>query len=244
VNLPAESLPEPLNPDDPAWLRWPRQVWEHRAWLRGSPSGLQLLEWLHDPGKYQAVLGRAGYRRALQALMAAAEPQDCEAAGFAFDRATPGWGRWAGEALQIEWQLSPDGQHRAVLWAEDGWPGALLWLDGQPCPGWGEEPPGTCATSGRWVDACHFAVEVPGPPEHPGQLPLPGAPLGAVLGLLLIDARSGDHIVLQPTAHEHWEAPWLSQDGGRWRLHPDRVSCEQGLPPVREWVGHTPLQSH
>lgn len=219
-------------PDDPAWRRWPRRVWECRERLRHSPRALQLLQWLEDPYKVQLVLGRDGYREATVSMLELAQPGDCVAAGFDEVKGDPHCVHFNSDLLNIHFELSPEGRHRAVLWTEPDWPGAALWVDGR----WVVDPkrPG-CERAGRWVDERLFAVHVAGPEDHPRQGPDFGG-LGTVLALLVIDGSTGRHCVLQHADHEHWPAPWLVREGNRWLLHPEREACERGDLPARTFT--------
>ena len=228
----ARALPD-FSADDPAWLRWPRRAWEHRERLRQSPRALQLLQWLDDPHKVQLVLGRDGYREAMLSLLELAQPADCVAAGFDGDTADPRRAHFNADELNILFELSPQGQHRAVLWTEPDWPAAALWIDGR----WIVHPrEPRCDRAGRWVDERLFAVHVPGPEDHPHQgLDVGG--LGAAPGLLVVDGSTGRQRVLQSSDQEQWSAPWLVREGDRWLLYPHREARERGELPVRVFDG-------
>ena len=218
-----------FSPDDPAWLRWPRRVWECREHLRHSPRALQLLQWLEDPYKVQLVLGREGYREALVSLLERAQPGDCVAAGFDEGIEDPHRLHFNTDELNIHFGLSPGGHHRSVLWTEPDWPGAALWIDGH----WIVDPKRPrCESAGRWVDERLFAVRIPGPQDHPGQA-LDFGGMGTVLSLLVVDASTGRHRVLQPSDHEHWPDPWLMREGDRWLVYSERASRERNESPAR-----------
>lgn len=217
-----------FSPDDPAWLRWPRRVWESREWLRRSPRALQLLQWLDDPGKVQLVLGRDGYREAMLSLLGQAQLGDCLAAGFHEGTGHPLRAHFNTDELNIHFHMSPDGQHRAVLWSEPEWPGAALWIDGH----WilGPKTP-ECERAGWWVDDRLFAVQVPGPEHHLRQ-ELDFGGVATVRGLLVADASTRRHRVLQPSNNDYWTAPWLEKEGDHWLAYPDREARERGDAPT------------
>ncbi|MED5618075.1 hypothetical protein [Ideonella sp. BN130291] len=214
-------------------LRWPPPVWQHLDWLRGSPRGLQLVEWLEDPLKYVAVLGRDGYRGAVLALLQAAHWRDLAAAGLASDSGQPHYAYRVGSQFSVLVTDSPDAAHRAILWSEPDWPGTCLWVDGAEVALGAETPSPYCAKAGRWADARFFAVAVQGPMDHPAQAFPIGADLGAVMGLLVVDAAQGRHHVLQPSANQAWSDPWLEVRDGSWRIYPDRDAMERGDAPDR-----------
>jgi hypothetical protein len=220
-------------PLERAMLRWPPPVWQHLDWLRGSPRGLQLVEWLEDPLKYMAVLGRDGYREAVLPLLQAAHRQDLAAAGFTSDSAQPHYAYRVGSEFSALVTDSPDAAHRAILWSEPAWPGARLWIDGAQVPVGGETPSPYCAKAGRWVGARFFAVAVHGAMDHPAQAFPVGADLGAVMGLLVVDAGQGRRHVLQPSPDQAWSDPWLEVGEGSLHVYPDRDAMERGDAPDR-----------
>jgi hypothetical protein len=218
--------------DDPAWRHWPARVLEHLEWLQHSPLGLQLTEWLQLPRKYQVVLGRDGYRAAMLALLHRAQRADCQAAGFRFDPATPDWGHFSNDELNIQCQWSSAG-HRSLLWSEPGWPGAWLWIDAERVRWSTSHPDAHSAPTGRWVDEHRFAVEIAGPEDHPQQQLAMGSWLGTVLGLLVVDARARRQAVLQPLPHENWSWPWIVKHDSQWRVYPTPEAFDKGLLPDR-----------
>jgi hypothetical protein len=195
--------------------------------LRRSPRALQLLQWLDDPHKVQLVLGRDGYREAMLSLLQQAQPGDCVAAGFREDAGDANRAHFNSDELNILFHMSPEGRHRAVLWTEPDWPGAALWIDGR----WtvGPKTP-QCEPAGHWVDERVFAVQVPGPEDHPRQ-GLDFGGLGRVRALLVVDASTQRHRVLQPSDDEHWPAPLLVKEGDRWLVYPEREAREGGDAP-------------
>ncbi|HET9642257.1 MAG TPA: hypothetical protein VFP68_02615, partial [Burkholderiaceae bacterium] len=185
--------------------------------------------WLDDPCKVQLVLGRDGYREAMLSLLEQAQPGDCVAAGFREDAGDAHRAHFNSDELYIVFHTSPDGLHRAVLWAEPDWPGAALWIDGR----WIVGPKmSQCDRAGQWVDERVFAVQVPGPEDHRGQ-GLDFGGLGMVRGLLVVDASAQRYRILEPSKDEHWASPWLVKEGGRWLVYPECKGRERGDMPSR-----------
>jgi hypothetical protein len=203
-------------------------VWEWRECLSRSPLGLQLVEWLADPLKHQVVLGRDGYREVVLSLLHRAQHPDCAAAGFEFEPGSTQRGLFNTDELTIQFQHSPGGNHRSVLWSEPEWPGARLWVDAREVRIDAHAPSSYCERSGRWVDERFFAVGVHGPMDHPLQQFPMGAELGAVMGLLIVDAARERQLIVQPQPHEQWDAPWLLVRGDAWCIYPNRAAHERG----------------
>ncbi len=219
---PASAPAAPYDPLEQAFLRWPPAVWQWREWLRRSPLGLDLVAKLSDPTKYIAVLGVDTWRSSVLELLRTAAYEDCVAAGFDFDEDRLS-GLWNTEERAVAFVLNRARTHRAVIWTENAEQAGRLYVDGKPVRFAGEAPAEHTAFTGHWADDRFFNVPVPGPEEHPAQAyGIGGGPMGRVQGLLIHDADTGVHHVLQPTANQRWTDPWLEVRDGRWRVHADR----------------------
>src|SRR5262245_2405721 len=189
---------------------WSSTVWAWASWLRRSPKGLVLADWLGNPPKYQAVLGEDGLRTYMLELRRDARYEDCAAAGFSFEPGDTRHGHLGGW-IEIDW--SPDGRHRAVFWSESDWPGARLWVDGEAVtlPDYGEYPFHAPGGGGRWTNERFLAARVAGPDHPPMQDPF--APAPRILSLLLYDVRLRRTHLLHPGADEAWLNPVVEAHG-------------------------------
>ena len=230
MNTPA---PAPTSLLQRGWLHWPTGVHEQRDAFRAAPQDLMLVDALRDPFKYLAVLGLDGYRELLLPLLQRARIEAFKCAIFQGDRQPPGNASLEGDGYAIEVADSAGGTHRSVLWSQPDWGGGRLWIDGRDIVFAGETPLDACATFGDWLDDRTYRTWVHGPADHPDQDVSLGSDLGTIHGLLVVDAASGRHVIVQPEPRQSWHLPILKIVDGRWHIHADQAAVAAGTPPDR-----------
>jgi hypothetical protein len=226
----------PVPPDkDQARRSWSSTVWAWASWLRRSPHGLVLAEWLGNPPKYQAIMGADGFRSFMLELLRDAHYEDCAAAGFSFDAGDTRSG-CLGSWIQVE--TSPGGAHRAVFWCEADWLGSRLWVDGVPVAyaEGGDAAFHAPGGGGHWVDDRFLAARVAGPADHPLQNLYAAEP--RVLSLFIYDAQRCRYHVIAPGSHEEWANPCIELHGDTLYVYANLTirGCDAG--PVRKIPVH------
>jgi len=211
VVAPPSIAPAPQGTqEEQALLTWGTDILKWKDWLRTSPKGLVLAEWLWNPLRYHAILGRDTFRDFILNLLREASYEDCAAAGFEFDPTNKHSGHY-GRTIEIE--ISPHDKHRAVFWSEPTWDGSELWVDGLrvhyveggSCPF--HEPP----VGGHWIDDRFFVSLVSGPKDHPLQLSYAEFP--RILSLFIYDAERCAYRLVHPTREENWGNPCIEKHG-------------------------------
>jgi hypothetical protein len=205
-----------------AWLRWGALGWAHRHWLRRSVRAIHLFDWLSESDRYTAMLGADGYRAQVLEWLAAAQPEDCAAAGLRVDGALASL---VSDTVELSVHFSPGRTHRAVAWREAAWPAARVWVDGAPLDADADPP-------GHWADEDLYALAVAGPAEHPRQdFADFGGALGRVRRLLVWHARERRRsALLEPAAHEDWTQPIAIVRDGALHVHADARSAATRAP--------------
>jgi hypothetical protein len=227
---PAPTRKSPL---ERGWLHWSTRVYDEREAFRAAPQDLVLVDAIEHPLKYLAVLGLDGYRELLLPLLQRARIEAFKCAIFKGDRQPQDSARLVCDDYTIEVADAPGGAHRSVLWSQPAWGGGRLWIDGREIAFAGETPLDVTDTLGDWIDANTYATWVHGPLDHPLQDIDFGSALGTIHGLLVVDAVSGRHHIVQPAAHEAWNRPALDIVDGRWHIRAEPKAVAAGAPPDR-----------
>lgn len=127
--------------------------------------------------------------------------------------------------------FSPDFEHQAVLLTGPDWPGALLWVDGEPVQVPHDNQLGPmCDRSADWLDNRFVYAQIGGLWDHP----LPGSRtvggLGGIRGLLIWDAvKHVQHLVL-PDPTQAWSSPVLQIRDRSWRVYADGDALANDRP--------------
>ena len=228
---PAVSATQARSRLEQGLLRWPADVWKRRADYRAAPGDLLLLDALKQDTRYLALIGMDGYRELVLPRLFNASLHAVRAAEFKGDRQSEGSAWIVRDGHQIHLDDAPGASHRALFWQQGAHD--RLWVDAREVLSRDNAPFGALDSGGYWADDHTFVVCTEGPADHPRQDLRFGSNLGAIVGLLAIDARSGRYEVMQPTSGEDWTWPLLRIADGRWHVYRDLAAVEAGEPPQR-----------
>jgi hypothetical protein len=129
-------------------------------------------------------------------------------------------------------EFSPDFQHQAVLVKGPRWPGALLWVNGEPVPVPHDKEFGPMcdSSSATWLDNRFVYAQIGGLWDHPLLDPTKISLLGQIRGLLIWDtAKRVQHLEL-PEPTQAWTSPILHVGGHSWCIYADAGAVADNRP--------------
>jgi hypothetical protein len=234
------------------------EAWD--GWLRRSPSGTELLVWWQEARDGMRRVGRDAYRERLVALLSAASPRDCAAAGFGCTRRSdracrePSVCRLDPAASSAE-EVPLREREGPVRGACGGFHG--FWADfevhvrfsggddrhravfrrdtaASAVRLWVDGVPvgsGVDLDSyGHWLGGRFLVVRAEGPDDHPRQSYGPGTLVTGIVSVLIHDAAHGSARTLVPGPHETWTDPQVVLADETLRVYATREARAADVP--------------